>query len=139
MTNQVIKEIINNMVLKATFVFVFCSYLWYVYICRYWPVIDDALRRAAFDRKVSVKLLISYWNNTWKDMQLYLKSLNILKYSDYGVYTNIEVVCNHIWLVHVSISIYKNLKNLVDGGFIQKFIEFNISFNVLMQSFKSLL
>jgi hypothetical protein len=37
---------------------------------RYWPVIDDALRRAAFDRRVSVKLLISYWNNTWAEMPI---------------------------------------------------------------------
>ncbi|XP_063427107.1 5'-3' exonuclease PLD3-like isoform X1 [Mytilus trossulus] len=58
---------------------------------KYWPVIDDALRRAAFDRRISVKLLISYWNNTWAEMPLYLKSLNVLKYSDYGVHTNIEV------------------------------------------------
>ena len=58
---------------------------------KYWPVIDDALRRAAFDRRVSVKLLISYWNNTWAEMPIYLKSLNILKYMDYGVHTNIEV------------------------------------------------
>ena len=38
------------------------------------------------------KLLISYWNNTWAEMPIYLKSLNILKYVDYGVHTNIEVV-----------------------------------------------
>lgn len=58
---------------------------------KYWPVIDDALRRAAFDRGVSVKLLISYWNNTWEEMPLYLKSLNILRYFKFGVHTNIEV------------------------------------------------
>ena len=45
---------------------------------RYWPVIDDALRRAAFDRKVKVRLLASLWNHTRPDMKYYLQSLAAL-------------------------------------------------------------
>ena len=45
---------------------------------RYWPVIDDALRRAAFDRKVKVRLLASLWNHTRPDMKFYLQSLAAL-------------------------------------------------------------
>lgn len=44
----------------------------------YWPVIDDALRRAAFDRKVKVRLLASLWNHTRPDMKYYLQSLAAL-------------------------------------------------------------
>lgn len=50
---------------------------------RYWPVIDDALRRAAFDRRVNVSLLISYWNHTWEDMPKYLKSLAEMRFNSY--------------------------------------------------------
>lgn len=55
---------------------------------RYWPVIDDALRRAAFDRGVNVSLLISYWNHTWEDMPKYLKSL--VEMRSYG-YPKIDI------------------------------------------------
>ena len=38
-------------------------------------MIDDALRRAAFDRKVRVRLMASEWNHTRTDMKNYLRSL----------------------------------------------------------------
>ncbi|CEF70425.1 Phospholipase D/Transphosphatidylase domain-containing protein [Strongyloides ratti] len=41
----------------------------------YWPDIDDALRRAAFDRHVHVKLLMSKWAHTGKSLYNYLRSL----------------------------------------------------------------
>ncbi|KAJ8308717.1 hypothetical protein KUTeg_013591 [Tegillarca granosa] len=50
---------------------------------KYWPVIDDALRRAAFDRKITVKLLVSFWEHTWKDNPVYLKSLSELWHYTY--------------------------------------------------------
>lgn len=58
----------------------------------YWPRIDDALRAAAFDRKVKVRLLASYWNNTWDDMFNFLYSLDDLQ-TRYGShpYINMEV------------------------------------------------
>jgi len=42
---------------------------------RYWGVIDDALRAAAF-RNVSVRLMGSYWSHTNCDMLHYLSSLS---------------------------------------------------------------
>ena len=59
----------------------------------FWPNIDDALKTAAFNRKVQVRLLASYWNHTWDDMFLFLRSLNDIRthYSAYP-YINIEVV-----------------------------------------------
>ena len=41
----------------------------------FWPVIDNALRRAAIQRGVEVKLLLSNWTSTRPEMKDYLKSL----------------------------------------------------------------
>ncbi|ESO93518.1 hypothetical protein LOTGIDRAFT_119020, partial [Lottia gigantea] len=41
----------------------------------YWPNIDDALRKAAFDRAIHVRLLASHWNHTRYEMFNYLRSL----------------------------------------------------------------
>ena len=42
---------------------------------RFWPVIDDELRRAAIDRKVDVRVMASSWSHTRKGMYQYLCSL----------------------------------------------------------------
>ena len=42
---------------------------------RYWGVIDDALRAAAY-RGVTVRLLASYWEHTDDDMIRFMKSLS---------------------------------------------------------------
>lgn len=44
----------------------------------FWPDIDDALRRAAIDRGVRVRLLISHWDHTRPSMMRYLRSLAVL-------------------------------------------------------------
>ena len=44
-------------------------------MARYWPVIDDALRDAMFNRGVNVKVMGSYWNHTYPNMIRFLKSL----------------------------------------------------------------
>uniref|UniRef100_A0A915PT16 PLD phosphodiesterase domain-containing protein n=1 Tax=Setaria digitata TaxID=48799 RepID=A0A915PT16_9BILA len=44
---------------------------------RYWPVIDDALRKAAYSG-IKVKLLISKWKNTRPALFAFLKSLTII-------------------------------------------------------------
>ncbi|VDP69545.1 unnamed protein product [Echinostoma caproni] len=44
----------------------------------YWPVIDDALRSAAIDRGVEVRLMVSLWPSTPKTMSRYLQSLRWL-------------------------------------------------------------
>ncbi|KRY88159.1 Phospholipase D3 [Trichinella pseudospiralis] len=41
----------------------------------FWPRIDNAIRAAAFNRKVKVKLLISQWNHTKPSMFAFLNSL----------------------------------------------------------------
>lgn len=45
---------------------------------RYWPAIDNALRRAAFNRRVQVRLLVSCWAYTDPAMLHYLRSLRAL-------------------------------------------------------------
>lgn len=50
----------------------------------YWPNIDDALRRAAFDRKVQVRLMASLWNHTRFDMKFYLRSLAALNGANFA-------------------------------------------------------
>ncbi|XP_041353622.1 5'-3' exonuclease PLD3-like [Gigantopelta aegis] len=50
---------------------------------KFWPVIDDALRRAAFDRGIRVYLLTSYWSHTEKNMPVFLKSFDDLGKMDY--------------------------------------------------------
>ena len=66
----------------------------FVFMCRYWPVIDDALRHAAFDRGVKVRLMGSLWNHTAPDMKNYFQSLSILSGSfRYHLTIDIQVVC----------------------------------------------
>ena len=48
----------------------------HVSIHRYWAVVDDALRSAAYNRGVNVRLMGSYWNHTDKDMVQFLASLS---------------------------------------------------------------
>lgn len=58
---------------------------------RYWPDIDDAIRDAAFDSHIQVRLLFSYWNNTWPEMFIYLRSLQSLRYYTKYLKINLEV------------------------------------------------
>lgn len=48
----------------------------HVCTCRYWAKIDDALRSAAYNRGVTVRLMGSHWNHTDKDMSLFFASLS---------------------------------------------------------------
>lgn len=66
--------------------------------CRYWPVIDDALRAAAIDNKVSVKLLISWWNHSRPAEDYFLRSLGEL--SDSYPSVDIQIVSNRNSLSH---------------------------------------
>lgn len=45
---------------------------------KFWPLIDDSLRKAAMERGVWVRILGSHWNHTRPDMKYYLKSLQEL-------------------------------------------------------------
>lgn len=57
---------------------------------RYWPVLDSALRAAAFDRGVHVRLLVSCWLNTDPTMFTYLRSLQA--FSDPSAGISVDVV-----------------------------------------------
>ena len=57
---------------------------------RYWPVLDSALRAAAFDRGVNVRLLVSCWLNTDPTMFTYLRSLQA--FSDPSAGISVDVV-----------------------------------------------
>lgn len=54
---------------------------------RFWPVIDDAIRAAAVNHRVSVKLLISYWNHSRPAEDHFLHSLEVLT----GSYHNVDI------------------------------------------------
>ncbi|KAJ6637074.1 5'-3' exonuclease PLD3, partial [Pseudolycoriella hygida] len=52
---------------------------------RYWPVIDNALRVAAIENRVSIKLLISWWNHSRPAEDFFLRSLEDLSDAYNGV------------------------------------------------------
>ncbi|XP_070164828.1 5'-3' exonuclease PLD3 [Polyergus mexicanus] len=54
---------------------------------KYWPIIDNALRAAAIERKIDVRLLISWWKHSRPSESYFLKSLQDLTHS----YTNVKI------------------------------------------------
>ena len=46
-----------------------------MFALRFWPVIDDALRRASLERGVEIRIMASWWNHSNPDMVKYLNSL----------------------------------------------------------------
>ncbi|CAL1688368.1 unnamed protein product [Lasius platythorax] len=54
---------------------------------KYWPIIDNALRAAAIERKIDVRLLISWWKHSRPSESYFLKSLQDLTNS----YTNVKI------------------------------------------------
>ncbi|XP_004434445.1 PREDICTED: phospholipase D4 [Ceratotherium simum simum] len=57
---------------------------------RYWPALDTALRAAAFNRGVQVRLLVSCWVNTDPHMFPFLRSLQALN-NPQGVSVDVKV------------------------------------------------
>lgn len=55
---------------------------------KFWPVIDDALKRAVIERGVRVKLLVSNWSHTRKSLFNFLSSLDAFRSFNRG---NIQV------------------------------------------------
>ncbi|KAL3873113.1 hypothetical protein ACJMK2_036269 [Sinanodonta woodiana] len=55
----------------------------------YWPVIDDALRRAAVERPITVRLLGSFWKHTPEQMIRYLHSLETI--SSYNIKVEVKL------------------------------------------------
>jgi hypothetical protein len=75
-------------------------------IYRYWPKIDDALRSAAIDRHVQVRLLISNWNHTRQAARYFLQSLIDINGAYRGVVVDVvSKNCGLLWcsLLHVII------------------------------------
>ncbi|XP_010210968.1 PREDICTED: phospholipase D4-like [Tinamus guttatus] len=66
---------------------------------RYWPVIDNALRRVAFNYRVQIRLLVSCWAHTDPAMLHYLKSLRALNNPRMNISVNVKLfivpVLNH--------------------------------------------
>ncbi|XP_012223859.1 5'-3' exonuclease PLD3-like [Linepithema humile] len=54
---------------------------------KYWPIIDNALRAAAIERKIDVRLLISKWKHSRPSESYFLKSLQDLTRS----YQNVKI------------------------------------------------
>ncbi|XP_013784651.1 phospholipase D3-like isoform X2 [Limulus polyphemus] len=59
---------------------------------RYWPVIDDALRKAAVERRVHVRLLASWWNHTRPSMLYFIQSLAALNSNDFQIEVKLFIV-----------------------------------------------
>lgn len=59
-----------------------CSCMWlhiYIFIhSRFWPIIDDALRKVAYEKKVKVYFMAGCWKHSSLDMLVFLKALNDL-------------------------------------------------------------
>lgn len=66
------------------------SSLWIVSVNRYWPLIDDALRTAAFERKVKIRMLISCGQDSDPVMLPFLQSLASMDNPHYGI--SIQIV-----------------------------------------------
>lgn len=63
-----------------------------VFFHSYWPIIDNALRAAAIDNRVSIKLLISYWKHSKPSEDFFLRSLDAISNS----YPNVDIqIVNH--------------------------------------------
>jgi hypothetical protein len=67
---------------------------------RYWPVIDDALREAAFARNVTVRLLTSKWQHTMKDMYSFLCSLQMMDFLTHPK-ARIEQVWRYLFTINL--------------------------------------
>ncbi|XP_013038556.3 5'-3' exonuclease PLD4 isoform X1 [Anser cygnoides] len=71
-------------VISAAHKFVYISVMEYfptsrfVHPKRYWPTIDNALRRVAFNYRVQIRLLVSCWTHSDPAMLHYLRSLSAL-------------------------------------------------------------
>eukprot|EP01094_Clydonella_sp_ATCC50884_P007619 TRINITY_DN1683_c0_g1_i1.p1 TRINITY_DN1683_c0_g1~~TRINITY_DN1683_c0_g1_i1.p1 ORF type:complete len:400 (+),score=101.63 TRINITY_DN1683_c0_g1_i1:715-1914(+) len=56
--------------------------VWEEPVHSYWPIIDDAIRAAAQERHVHVRMLLSRWDHTKELMYAYARSLDALPFVD---------------------------------------------------------
>ncbi|XP_062944364.1 5'-3' exonuclease PLD4 [Cynocephalus volans] len=84
-------------VMRAAQEFIYASVMEYFpttrfsHPARYWPVLDNALRAAAFSRGVRVRLLASCWLNTDPTMFPYLRSLQALSNPSANISIDVKV------------------------------------------------
>lgn len=57
---------------------------------KYWPDIEDAIKIAAIDHKVKIRMLISWWNHSRPSEDYFLRSLATINKAYPGV--SVEVV-----------------------------------------------
>jgi len=81
-----------------------CSCSLFVY--RFWPVIDDALRKASLERGVKVRILASQWKHTKHDMIYFLRSLSDVSGA---MKADIQVVSDLSWVSIVTKSFFASL------------------------------
>lgn len=74
---------------------------------RYWPAIDNALRTAAVERGVSVKLLISWWQHSDPSENNYLASLQDLSMTSRHI--DIQIVSRNVGLDGLYVLIVNHL------------------------------
>uniref|UniRef100_A0A8D0EGR8 Phospholipase D family member 4 n=1 Tax=Strix occidentalis caurina TaxID=311401 RepID=A0A8D0EGR8_STROC len=71
---------------------------------RYWPAIDNALRRAAFNYRVQIRLLVSCWTHSDPAMLYYLRSLRALNNPHAHISVDVKLfvvpVLNHTNIPH---------------------------------------
>ncbi|XP_009986687.1 PREDICTED: phospholipase D4 [Tauraco erythrolophus] len=71
---------------------------------RYWPAIDNALRRAAFNYRVQIRLLVSCWTHSDPAMLYYLRSLRALNNPQAHISVDVKLfivpVLNHTNIPH---------------------------------------
>lgn len=65
--------------------------LMFTYPRRFWPTIDNHLRKAAFERKVHVRLLISCWQHTDPSVFPFLQSLSALSRNGKGLHVEVKI------------------------------------------------
>ncbi|KAK6479174.1 5'-3' exonuclease PLD4-like, partial [Huso huso] len=58
---------------------------------KYWPALDNALRRSAFERHVQIRILISCWQHSDPAMFPYLKSLSAVSYLPLNISVEIKL------------------------------------------------
>ncbi|XP_021509825.1 5'-3' exonuclease PLD4 isoform X2 [Meriones unguiculatus] len=63
----------------------------FIHPARYWPVLDNALRTAAFNKGVHVRLLVSCWFNTDPSTFAYLRSLQAFSNPSAGISVDVKV------------------------------------------------
>lgn len=72
---------------------------------QYWPPIDNALRRAAVERGVAVKLLISWWKHSDPNEDNYLRSLQELSTSNHH-HVDVQIVSGFRNIRFICLSIF---------------------------------